>query len=173
MKTQKNLIPLVLVTIFLMSGLSSKAEKEPGQKKQILNSSAEALFENENIIHSETLSTKNYVYESENLYKKKEVILFLFEKNAKLTISIDEEGKIHEYIEYFDDTPEKNKLKNESASDYQETSLLDTLRSRAGSIFKEVSGKVFDIGNRHEQVHNFIQEDKKYFKSDYQINEII
>ncbi len=116
-------------------------------------------------MHSEILSTKNYTYNIDYLLNKKEVVVFLFDQNAKLIISIDENGEIHEDIEYFDD----NNNDNDTSEEQNDTSLLDGFRKNVGSLFREASEVVFNTNtNTENKLDNSPVEKKKYFKSDYE-----
>jgi len=166
MKTQKNLISLVLLIAFTGTVLNSQAKNVPDQNNELSLSNQETCILNEPVIHSEILSTKNYAYNEDYLLNKKEVVVFLFDKNAKLIISVDENGEIHEDIEYFDDS---NNVKDTS-EEQNDTSLLDDFRKNVGNLFNEASEVVLNPNTNNENKRdNAPLDKKKYFKSDYEI----
>ncbi|MDA3819964.1 MAG: hypothetical protein PF590_05840, partial [Candidatus Delongbacteria bacterium] len=135
------------------------------QNNKLSLSNQESCTINEPVMHSEILSTKNYTYNIDYLLNKKEVVVFLFDQNAKLIISIDENGEIHEDIEYFDD----NNNDNDTSEEQNDTSLLDGFRKNVGSLFREASEVVFNTNtNTENKLDNSPVEKKKYFKSDYE-----
>jgi hypothetical protein len=169
MKTHTKLISAVLLILFVSTSIITEAKHVPDRKNRMCNSNSETLQKQEFVQHSEILSPKNYNYEMDYLQNKKEFVIFLFDQNAKLTISVDENGNIHEDIEYFDDTNDTNDVEEEK--EQNTTSLLDGFRKNVGILFREASEVVLNPNtNTGNKLDNTPFENKKYFKSDYETN---
>jgi len=167
MKTQITIIPFAILILFLMNAVSTEARELPKTKKSDHTDSELRDYNPCKINHSESLTPKNYIYESTETNTHKKVISFVFDDIAKATLYVGEDGNYHHNIHYLSKQISNKEVKKSNES----TSLLDRFRSHIGSFLDSACNNTInktDMGNTTPEPElNEAPVEKIYFKSDY------
>jgi hypothetical protein len=161
MKPTISIIPFTLLFVFLLTE-TAISRNFPGKEKKNENSSQELFYENEPAF-SEILSTKNYVYEADPV-KREEIMTIIIGEKAKATIFSDENGALHQNMEYFDSSS-KPECSDKKVNDKK--SLIEKFRENISDFFVTGYNEIVKDDSNNNISWDHHGGERKYFKSDY------